>query len=198
MVGNALKVLSLRIRGASTELQEMGEDTDGVAISTSKLRSEMKALTGVDIMIDDNTFKSTYDILLEISKVWDNLSDISQADTLEKIAGKTRASTVAGLLKNMQVAEEAVFSAQNSAGSALKENETYLDGIEGRLKRFNAQLEELWLNTIDSDLVKTFVDMGTSILGVVDKVGLLETALISIATISTFKGKGKRIYAQIA
>ena len=66
---------------AKTELEEMGESTDDLASSTSKLREELMALTGVDIMeADGQTFKSTYDILLEISKVWDKLSDVSQAD----------------------------------------------------------------------------------------------------------------------
>lgn len=52
--GSALQVLSLRIRGAKTELQEMGEDTEGMASSTSKLRAQVKGLTkGFDIMKDD-------------------------------------------------------------------------------------------------------------------------------------------------
>ena len=52
--GSALSVLSLRIRGAKTELQEMGEDTDDMASSTSKLRAQVKGLTkGFDIMKDE-------------------------------------------------------------------------------------------------------------------------------------------------
>lgn len=66
----------------------MGESTDDLASSTSKLREEMLALSGVDIMeADGKTFKSTYDILLEISRVYDKLSDVSQANILEKLAG---------------------------------------------------------------------------------------------------------------
>lgn len=87
-VGNAIKVLSLRIRGSKADLEEMGEETDNLASSTSKLREEIKALTGVDIMLDENTYKSTYDIILEISKVWDKLNDVSQATVLEKLAGE--------------------------------------------------------------------------------------------------------------
>ncbi len=58
----------------------MGESTEGMAESSSKLRDELKALTGVDIMkADGKTFKSTYQIFDEISKVFDKLSDVSQA-----------------------------------------------------------------------------------------------------------------------
>lgn len=73
---------------AKTELEELGEETDGLASSTSKLRGELLALTGVDILEADNkTFKSTYEILKEISEVWSKLSDLSQANVLEKLAG---------------------------------------------------------------------------------------------------------------
>lgn len=78
--GSALQVLSLRIRGAKTELQEMGEDTDDMASSTSKLRAQVKGLTkGFDIMKDDKTFKQTYDIMKGIAAVWDDLDDIQRA-----------------------------------------------------------------------------------------------------------------------
>ena len=35
------------------ELEEMGEDTDGLCKSSSKLREELMKLSGVDIMKDD-------------------------------------------------------------------------------------------------------------------------------------------------
>ena len=86
--GSALQVLSLRIRGAKTELQEMGEDTDDMASSTSKLRAQVKGLTkGFDIMKDDKTFKQTYEIMEGIAKVWGDLDDISRASLLETLAG---------------------------------------------------------------------------------------------------------------
>lgn len=93
--GSALQVLSLRIRGAKTELQEMGEDTDDMASSTSKLRAQVKGLTkGFDIMKDDKTFKQTYDIMKGIAAVWDDLDDISRASLLETLAGCTTAGRV--------------------------------------------------------------------------------------------------------
>lgn len=66
----------------------MGESTDDLASSTSKLREEIKALTGVDIMADENTYKSTAEIITEIGSVWDKLSDVSKASALEKLAGE--------------------------------------------------------------------------------------------------------------
>lgn len=81
VVGTSFKTISMRIRGATTELEKAGLDTDGMAESTAKLREEMLALSGIDIMKDATTFKSTYNILDELANKWENLTDIQQADS---------------------------------------------------------------------------------------------------------------------
>lgn len=80
-VGNGLKTISMRIRGATTELEEAGESTEGMAESTAALRKEVMALAGVDIMQDEDSFKSTYQILDELSTKWSDLTDIQQANS---------------------------------------------------------------------------------------------------------------------
>ena len=78
-VGNAFTTLSARIRGSKSELEDLGEETDAYVESTSKLRNQVKATTGVDIMKDEKTYKDVYTILVEIGKVWKDLNDIDQA-----------------------------------------------------------------------------------------------------------------------
>lgn len=88
-VGAALRTISLRLRGTSaSDLESEGEDTTGAITSKSKLRGKIKLLSGVDILTDTGAYKSTYKILLEISRVWRDMSDIDQAALLEIIAGK--------------------------------------------------------------------------------------------------------------
>lgn len=82
------KTVSARIRGADVELQAMGEDTDGMVKSTSKLQDLIKGMTGFDILESDGkTFKNIYDIMIGIGEAWDGLDDIQQASLLEKLAG---------------------------------------------------------------------------------------------------------------
>lgn len=59
-----------------------------MANSVSELRSELKSLTGVDIMLDSKNFKSTYQIMKDLSQVWSGLSDVTQANVTEMIGGK--------------------------------------------------------------------------------------------------------------
>lgn len=191
---NALKVMSLRIRGSKADLEDMGEEVDDLASSTSKLRDEIKALTGVDIMQDDNTYKSTAKIIQEIGAQWDKLSDISKATTLEKLAGKTRASTVAGLLENYEVIAEVAEDAANAQGSALRENAEYMDSIEGRTAQLQSQIQEFWYTLISSDTIKSLVSSLTTILDLltklIDKAHLLPTILTGVAGVLGVKGSG--------
>lgn len=84
----AIKILSMRVRGSKIELQEMGEEVDGVAETSSKMREEIKAISGVDIMLDENTYKSTAQQIKELGAAYKELDDVSQAALLEKIAGE--------------------------------------------------------------------------------------------------------------
>ena len=191
-VGAALRTISLRLRGTSVkELEESGEDTTGAVESKSKLRSKVKSLSGVDILTDTGAYKSTYEILLDISKVWEDMSDINQAALLEIIAGKTRSNTAAAILANTEDLEDAYESAMDAEGSALRENEKYLDSIQGRIDLFNNSIQTMWSNAINDKAIKTFVDIGTQLVKWVDNLGLIQTLVIGIGTYLTkkyFKG----------
>ena len=181
-VGTTMKTLSMYLRAAKTEAEDAGESTDGMASSVSELRSEILALTGnrVDIQIDEDTFKSTYKILQELSDVWDELSDISKANILEMVGGKRNSNVVAALLENFTIAEKAIKTSADSAGSALAENEKYLESIEGRLSIFKATFETFSANLFDSRLVKGVVDLGTALLNVLNKLEELHLLLPAI------------------
>ena len=178
-VGNALKVLSLRIRGAKTELKEMGEDTETVAESTSKLQASIKGLTGVDIMKSATEFKSTYQIMDELAAKWKELDDISKASTLEQLAGKNRANVVAGMLENWQDAKAAADAARDSYGSAEAELDKYKESIAGLSEQLKASFGALSETLLDDDIVKGLLKIATGISDatneVIKLVGVLPT-----------------------
>ena len=142
-VGTAFKTISMRIRGAKTELEDAGLETDGMAESTAKLREEIKALSGVDIMQDENTFKSTYKIMDELAQKWGDLTDIQQASITELIAGKRQGNIVSSLMENFDEARRALEVSMNSEGSAMKEHEKWLDSVEAKQLQLKAAWEGL-------------------------------------------------------
>lgn len=188
-VGTALKTLTLRLRGSKTELEEMGEDVSDMATTTSQLQAKLLALTGgqVDIMLDENTFKSSAQILREMAAAWESMTDIQRASALELMGGKRQANVLSALIQNFDTAEKAIETSANSAGSALRENEVWLDSIEGKITQFTGALQTMWKNTLDSDVVKGIVNLGTEIVKIIDKVGLLNSALLAFGA---YKGFG--------
>lgn len=190
-VGTALKTLTLRLRGSKTELEEMGEDVSDMATTTSQLQAKLLALTGgkVDIMLDENTFKNSTQILREMAAAWEDMNDIQRASALELMGGKRQANVLSALIQNFDTVESVIETSANSAGSALKENERYLDSIQGKVDQFTNATQAMWSNALDSDMVKGIVSLGTAIIKVIDKVGLLNSALIALATISMVKNK---------
>lgn len=80
-------------------------------------------------------------------------------------------------------------TAMNAEGSALRENATYMDSIQGRIKQFNNAVQTMWMNFISSDVVKFIVNVGTELTNLIDKVGLLNTAISTILAVKMFKGK---------
>lgn len=183
-VGTAMKTLSMYLRASKTEAEAAGIETDGMASSVSKLRTEIKQLTDVDIMLDNDTYKSTVQILREIAGVWDDLSDITQANLMEKLAGKRQGNVLSSILTNWGVAEEVLQTALNSDGSAVEENEKALDSITGKLTKLQAVFEDVSSSIVNDDLVKLGIDGLTNIISFFDDLGLTSTHNIAMAVAS--------------
>ena len=176
---------------AETEMEQLGLDTDGMVESTAKLQEEIMALTGVDIMKDKDTFKSTFDILDELSSKWQNLTDIQQASVTELIAGKRQGNIISALMNNFDTAREATQTAKNADGSAEKELENYQKSMQYSIDVFKAQFQELSTAALSSDFLKGAVDAGTGLLNVltqiVDVGGGIPVILGAIGAVKLFK-----------
>lgn len=194
-VGTAFKTISMRIRGAKTELEEAGLETEGMADSTAKLRKEILALSGVDIMLNDNTFKSTYDIMDELAEKWHELTDIQQASITELIAGKRQGNVVSSLMSNFDIARDVLETSEGSEGSATAEHAKWMDSLQAKLNQLQAAWEELSQAFMDDGFLKGLVDTGTDLLSiltdVVETFGTIPTLVIAIATAMSFKNIGK-------
>lgn len=190
-VGTALKTISMYLRAAKTEAEDAGYSVDGMANSVSELRSELLTLTKgkVDIMLDDKTFKSTYEIMKELSKVWSDLADVDRANILELIGGKRNANAITSLLTNFNDAENALQTASSAAGSAYAENEKYLDSINGKIDQFRASFEALSTEVVNSSVIKWGISVGTVLVNILNVLAEFRLLLpIIVGTLVTIKG----------
>lgn len=190
-VGTALKTLSLRIRGVKTELEDAGLETEGMAETTAQLQAKLLALTNgkVDIMLNADEFKSTTQILREMASVWEEMTDVQQAAALELLGGKRQANILSSLLTNFETVEDVIETSMNSAGSAMAENEKWLDSIEGKTYQFTNALQTLWSNMIDSEAIKVFLDFGTDAIQFLDTgAGKVVAFAAALKLMAKFKG----------
>ena len=194
--GNALKILSLRIRGMKGELEELGEDVDENIESLSKIQTQVLNLTHgkVNIFEDDGSFRSTYEIMQDISSIYDKLSDTEKASLLETIAGKNRANDVAALISNWEQVEKAMQAATNAEGTASAEQAKYMDSMQGRLNTLKATWQSLSNTFIKSDFLKGLISGLTSTLSLLDtlvsKTGAIPTLISTIFAVVAIKNGG--------
>lgn len=82
----------------------------------------------------------------------------------------------------------------SATGLAQERYGIYLDSIEAKTNKFTATWEEMWMKTINSDLIRGLIDLGTSVLTFINNLGglppILERILFLIIAI-----KGQEIGA---
>lgn len=192
-LGNTVKIGSLRMRAskgdgdAIAELEDMGEEVDNLAEATSSLREQLLSLTGVDIMVDEHTFKSYYDQLYEISQVIDDLDDTSRANVLETLFGKNRSAAGAAILSGLQDSAEAYKDAINSAGSATEEYEKWMQSADAAGQRFANNLTKTYQSLINGNTVRDLANIGSAVLEFANSFGIVEGTLKGILVLGVGK-----------
>lgn len=212
-VGAGLRTISLRLVGteeAKQELSDLGEETDGMITTVSKLRDTIMDATkaassdgkGFDILDSNGNYKSTYEIMQGLADLYDNIVKKDKESgtnnlnlLLETIAGKNRANIAASILQNGDMLRSVYKDAQNSEGSAEKELNSYLDSIDGKMAQLENRTQEFWFKVIDSETIKNGIDLLSTLLkgatDFVDTVGLLPTILTGIGAALSFKNVGR-------
>lgn len=175
-VGTALQTISARIRGAKTELEELGEDYEDVAEGVSKYRDELKALTnidgkgGIDVYSDADAkkYKDVYTLLTEIAAIWDKIgNDASRQRIAEIFGGNRQYSVVSSIISNIADAEGALNTALNSAGVAMKANETYMESMQGHIGVLKADWQMFAESLNGSGIAKGVIDLADGLVRVV-------------------------------
>lgn len=183
-----IRTISLRIAGteeAKNEIADLGEDIDDYVVRTkSKTDQIIRDYTavasnnykGVSVLDDNGNLRDTYDILLDIAKVYkeiqetDKKAGTNRANALvETLAGKNRSNIAASILQNPELLEQAYTASQHSEGVGQKELDIYLDSVAAKMETLKNHLQELATVTIDSEWLKDLVDLGTGAVKTVTK-----------------------------
>ena len=184
MVGRSAQVA----RGLST-----------IASNTAKAGDEL-AKYGIAIYDTEGNFRSTYDILKDLSKVWGTMSDVERQALGETLSGGVNQYKVlAAVMGNFQTAIDATTTAYESSGSAAEENSRYMKSLEAKTTALKATFEDFSNNVINSDFVGRLLDVANGFLklantdlgrfvtqvGLISGVGLGLSQLVQISNIGS-------------
>lgn len=195
-VGNALKTISMRVRGYDEQTEAYTGDVEQLSGAIANLTKTAKTPGGISLFTDSSkqTFKSTYDLLKEISQIYSQLSDKNQAQLLEVLAGKRQGQIVASIIDNFSAAEKSMQSMANSAGNAQAEMDVAMDSIDAKANKLKQTGVAISENLLSRDNAKTVLEVANGIAEGFElatmHLGLFKTALLGLSVVGSVKNIG--------
>lgn len=193
----ALRTIAARLTNSKAELDELGESTDDLAESTAKYREELLALTGVDIQDQNGQFKSTFQILKGIAGQWERIQKAGNAEAVATLVAGTRQQPVFySIMQNFEDALKILndIDGENAAGDMAKAYDTYIESITGHIEQLKVSFAELSQDVINSDMVKTVMDVANWIVNIADGLakinGIIPAIITGISAVRSTKDKG--------
>lgn len=163
-IGRGLRTIAMNIR------QIKGELDDGEIIDEASISDAAAALHSVGISVADanGELRLTSDVLTDLAAKWGSLTTAEQSYLSQSLAGKRQANILNALMNNWQEVERQMTLYANGAGSAMKENEIYLDSWEAKTKQLNAAWTEFVANLVETDTIKGALDGLISLVKMLD------------------------------
>ena len=186
-VGTALKTMSMRIRGYDEETEEYVGGVEELSGAIADLTKTASKPGGISLFTDDSKteYKSTTELLRDISEIYDELTDKQQAGLLEKLAGKRQGQVVAAILSNFGAVEKSLATMANSAGGAMREMEIIEESLEFKLNALKETATGVFQNLFAKEDMIVVIELLTKLMEVLDflteKLGLFGTVLTGIA-----------------
>ena len=188
-VGTAYKTLSMRLRGYDETTEEYSNDVEVLSGKIADLTKTASTPGGISLFTDETktTYKSTVQLLREISAIYDDLSDKTQAELLEVLAGKRQGQIVAATLNNWETVEKALTAMSNADGSAMKEMEVIMDSVDYKANQLKETFLGIGQDAISRDFLKSILDSATRLLETVSDtsspLGVILNSISGIADI---------------
>lgn len=186
------------VEGATAVMQgqagTVGNGLRTIAINVASLAAESDRFVAangrVNISLKDEQgqLRSTYEILSDLSKVWKDLDNepAEQMAIAKTLGGKTRFNVVTSLMRNFEDAEKSLQDALASTGSAVKENERYMESIAAKQAKLNSEFQQFVLGKGGlEDFRKKTLDVGIALVQFINNLGGLKTVLTAVGTILT-------------
>lgn len=160
--------------------------------SIGKTLKETYEGLGITLFDTNGQLLSSYEIFTQLAEIWPTLDRNTQNFIASNQAGTNQFQNFAALMQNFEHAAIATSYALNSAGSAERENQAYMESLNAKASAVAATFEDFANNVIDSKLIKsilsltkTFLDLLNTPVGTfITQVTLLTTAMFGLVTVT--------------
>jgi hypothetical protein len=154
VIARGMRTVLMNLRGVTDEVAETTEET----ISKSE-----EVLTRYGIIVRDsvNSFRDPMEVFSEISEKFKTTlkdNEVAQSEIISTLAGKRQANILSSVIQNWEMVEKQQLEAMYSMGSAMKENEIYMDSWKAKSNQLASAVTRMWQTSINTDLVKRLID----------------------------------------
>lgn len=169
------------------DYQNGGEDL-------SNVETVLKGV-GISLRDADGEFRNFGDVLDETAGRWSEFGTVQQRAVAQAFSGTNHMNDFMVLMQQYSKAQEYMQVADDASGKSMEKYGAYTDSLEGKLEGFKSTFESLSNTVLDSKLIKGFVDSGTSVLSIFDKLtnslGVMNTAAIGLGLFQGKNNSGK-------
>lgn len=160
-IARGLRTVLMNIRQIKGETED-GELIDGESIAKASLA--LKEFAGINTM-ENGELRKASDILGDLAAKWEDLDSVQQSAIAEALAGKRQANILTALMGNWDMYEKQMEEYATAAGTALKENEIYMDSWAAKSEQLKSKWTEFVSGFVNTDLIKGSLD---GIVGVIE------------------------------
>ena len=164
VVARGMRTILMNIRQIKGTDLETGEIID--ENSLAKAESTLEDV-GIDIRETVNgvsELRNPMQILQDLADKWENLSSVQQSAIQEALANKRQSNIFTALMENFNDVKKASQIYDESAGSAMRKNEYYLDSWNAKLEMLKANWTSYISSITDISAIKTSLDVVSGIL----------------------------------
>lgn len=175
-----LRTISARIRNTKTELDELGEE-----MSEASYEDLVKQLTDFNVALTtaNGEYRSTYDIMSDIAKQWDNMTSMEQAALATAMSGTRQQAVFYSIIEQFREASGAMDAMSHSAGELQKSYDIYMESTTAHINMLKTAFQKLGADTFNSDFLNQFIDLGTALIGILNGIVNVINALGGLNTV---------------
>ena len=183
-VGTGLRTLFARLQSL-----KLGETLDD-GVSLTKYSKALESI-GVSVLDTTGNLRSMDDILEDMGKKWQNLTDAQKTATAQTVGGVRQYTTLMALMENFDFYKENQQTALGSEGTVQKQADIYAQSWEAASKRVKASAESIYSELLNDKFFISLSDMFAKALNGVNLfiqgLGGLKGVLMGVFALATRK-----------